>query len=285
MKTVFFTGATGGLGELCVHALSQRGWQVFAAGTNNEKLKKLGQLSNVIPLHANVRDMESLTAAKEELLKYTDRLDAVVNFAGISVFSSLVEGEAIPLMEKLIDINVLGTARVNALMIDLIEKGQGRIINCSSTVGWAASQPFAGAYCASKRAIEAYNDSLRRELMFIGISVIKIQPGAYQTKLLSGIDDEYFKALKSTTRYHTVLKRLKFMMDKVLGNAGNPQDLIDTVIRALEDKRPRLKYRKGSGFLMYLISVLPSRLLDWGYRTVLKLPWRKTEQQSGASIS
>ena len=272
MKTVFFTGATGGLGELCVRALSQRGWQVFAAGTNREKLKELEQLPHVIPLHANVRDMNSLMAAKEKLLEYTDRLNAVVNFAGISAFSSLVEGEAIPLMEKLIDINVLGTARVNALMIDLLEKGQGRIINCSSTAGWAASQPFAGAYYASKRAIEAYNDSLRRELMFIGIPVIKIQPGAYQTKLLSGIDDEYLKTLKSTTRYQTVLRRLKFMMDKVLGAAGDPQELVDTVTKALEDKHPRLQYRKGAGFLMYLLSALPGRLVDWGYRTVLKLP-------------
>lgn len=273
MKTVFFTGATGGLGELCVRALSQRGWQVFAVGTNEEKLRALGQLPHVVPLHANVRDMDSLAKAKEEMLKHTDRLDAVVNFAGISVFSSLVEGQAIPLMEKLMDINVLGTARVNALLIDLVEKGRGRIINCSSTVGWAASQPFAGAYCASKRAIEAYNDSLRRELMFIGIPVIKIQPGAYQTKLLSGIDDEYFKALNATTRYQKVLRRLKFVMDKVLGGAGNPQDLVDTVVRALEDKRPRIKYRKGTGFLMYLMSALPSSLVDWGYRMVLKMPW------------
>lgn len=273
MKTVFFTGATGGLGELCVKALSQRGWQVFAGGTNKEKLKELGQLPNVIPIHANVRDMDSLKAAKEEMLRYTDHLDAVVNFAGISVFSSLIEGEAIPLTEKLIDINVLGTVRVNALMIDLIEKGKGRIVNCSSTVGWAASQPFAGAYCASKRAIEAYNDSLRRELMFIGIPVIKIQPGAYQTKLLSGMDDEYLRTLKNTTRYEKVLTRLKFMMDKVLGRAGDPQELVDTVIRALEDKRPRIKYRKGTGFLMYLMSILPSALVDWGYRTVLKLPF------------
>ena len=272
MKTVFFTGATGGLWELCVRALSQRGWQVFAAGTNKEKLRELKQLPHVIPLHANVRDMDSLTAAKGKLLEHTDRLNAVVNFAGISVFSSLVEGEAIPLMEKLIDINVLGTARVNALMIDLLEKGQGRIINCSSTAGWAASQPFAGAYYASKRAIEAYNDSLRRELMFVGIPVIKIQPGAYQTKLLSGINDEYLKILKSTTRYQTVLRRLKFMMDRVLDTAGDPQELVDTVTRALEDKRPRLKYRKGAGFLMYLMSALPGGLVDWGYRTVLKLP-------------
>jgi hypothetical protein len=87
------------------------------------------------------------------------------------------------------------------------------------------------------------------------------------------MDDEYLRTLKNTTRYEKVLTRLKFMMDKVLGGAGDPQELVDTVIRALEDKRPRIKYRKGTGFLMYLMSILPSALVDWGYRTVLKLPF------------
>ena len=80
------------------------------------------------------------------------------------------------------------------------------------------------------------------------------------------------KTLESTARYQTVLRRLKFVMDKVLGAAGDPQELVDTVTKALEDKHPRLQYRKGAGFLMYLLSALPGRLVDWGYRTGLKLP-------------
>lgn len=272
MKSVFFTGATGGLGELCVRELSQRGWQVFAAGTNERKLEELGKLPHVIPVYADVRSMESLLAAREELARHTDRLDAVVNFAGISVFSSLVEGEGVTLMEKLMDINVMGTARVNGLLIEFVERGKGRIINCSSTVGWSASQPFAGAYCASKRAIEAYSDSLRRELMFLGIPVIKIQPGAYQTQLLSGMDGSFEKALQITTRYQRVLTKLKFVMDLVLKRAGDPQELVDVVVRALEDKKPKIKYRKGTSPLMYALSALPGRVVDWGYRTVLKLP-------------
>ncbi len=69
MKTVFFTGATGGLGERCVRTLSRRGWQTkLAAGTNREKLKELEQLPHVIPLHANVRDMNSLMAPRKSCL-------------------------------------------------------------------------------------------------------------------------------------------------------------------------------------------------------------------------
>lgn len=280
MKTVFFTGATGGLGELCVRALSQRGWQVFAVGTNQDKLAQLALIPNVVPLQADVCNMDSLQAAREELLRHTDRLDAVVNYAGISAFTSLVEGDGVPLMEKLIDINLMGTARVNALLLDLVEKGKGRIVNCSSTVGWAAAQPFNGAYCASKRGLEGYSDSLRRELMFIGIPVIKLQPGAYRTPLLSGINFSYQRALDATTRYTKVLKALKLVMDAVLRDAGDPQELVDTLIKALEDKKPRIKYRKGAGFLMHLMSVLPAPMVDWGYRAVLHLSAKYGERNT-----
>lgn len=44
MRTVFFTGATGGLGIPCVELLASRGWTVFAAGTNEEKLKAMGSI-------------------------------------------------------------------------------------------------------------------------------------------------------------------------------------------------------------------------------------------------
>ena len=43
-------------------------------------------------------------------------------------------------------------------------------------------------------------------------------------------------------------------------------------MRALEDKKPKIKYRKGTSPLMYALSALPGRVVDWGYRTVLKLP-------------
>lgn len=266
MKQIFFTGATGGLGEVCVRALAARGWRVFAGGTNEAKLQALAAVPNVIPIRVDVTDVSSLREAHQAVLSHTDRLDAVANFAGLTAFASLVEGDAIAVCERLVDINVMGTVRTNALFFDLIEAGHGRIVNCSSSAGWMTAQPFAGPYVLSKRAIEAYSDSLRRELMYLGIPVIKIQPGSYQTHITGEVSRGYDQVFATTTRYRAVLARMKPLMDQTLRHSGDPADLARVVVRALEAKRPRARNRKGSGVLLSLLELLPEAGVDWVYK-------------------
>ena len=270
MKTVLFTGATGGLGTACVTMLASRGWTVFAIGTNKAKLKALGTISNVIPICADVIDTASMIAARDIVLQKTDRLDAIANFAGISAFSSLIEGDPITLSERMLDINVMGTVRTNALFIDLIERGHGRIVNCSSSAGWMTAQPFAGAYTMSKRAVEGYSDSLRRELMFLNIPVIKIQPGSFHTEMTDKTNGDYDQVLSQTTRYQRVLTTMKPLMDSTLDHSGNPDRLAKTVVRALEAERPKQKYRIGTGVALAMLEILPEAWVDALYKAFLK---------------
>ncbi len=265
MKAVFFTGATGGLGESCVRELAQRGWTVFAAGTNEGKLRELAVNPNIIPIRMDVADLDSIKAAHEVVLSRTDRLDALVNFAGLTAFTSMVEGEAIAMTERLLDVNVMGPVRVNYVFFDMIEKGHGRIVNCSSSAGWMKAQPFAGPYVLSKWALEGYNDSLRRELMYLDIPVIKIQPGSFRTKISGVVMEGFDRALAGTKRYRYVLNKMKPLMDAILRRSGDPQKLAMVVVKALEAKRPRLQYRKASG-LLSLLEILPERGVDGVYK-------------------
>ena len=66
-ENCFLTGATGGLGNY-VYRFVQKGWQVFAVGTNNEKLRELKQATQCNPINANVCDIDNLKAAKENCL-------------------------------------------------------------------------------------------------------------------------------------------------------------------------------------------------------------------------
>lgn len=271
MKTVLFTGATGGLGTACVTMLASRGWTVFAIGTNKEKLKALGNISNVIPICADVTDSASMTAARDVVLQKTDRLDAIANFAGISAFSSLIEDDPITLSERMLEINVMGTVRTNALFFDLIERGHGRIVNCSSSTGWMTAQPFAGAYTMSKRAVEGYSDSLRRELMFLNIPVIKIQPGSFRTAMTDKTNGDYDQVLSQTTRYQRVLTTMKPLMDSTLVHSGNPNHLAKTVVRALEAEKPKQKYRIGTGAALAMLEILPEAWVDVLYKALITL--------------
>ena len=271
MKYVFFTGATGGLGEACVILLAGQGWTVFAAGLNDDKLKTLGSIPNVIPVKTDVTDMESLRQARETVMSHTDRLDAVVNFAGLTAFASLVEGDPVAITQHLLDVNVMGMVRTNAVFFGLLEKGRGRIVNCSSSAGWMTAQPFAGAYVLSKRAIEGYNDSLRRELMYLDIPVIKIQPGSFRTHITGIVTDGYDRVFSQTSRYRAVLQKMKPMMDSTLKHSGSPEVLAKVVLKALEAKHPRQRYRKGSGALLSLLEILPEPCVDAIYKLFFKV--------------
>lgn len=270
LKYVFFTGATGGLGMACVKMLSIHGWMIFAGGTNKDKLKALGEIPNVLPVYADVADTNSIKVARDTVLLHTDHLDAIVNFAGITSFDSLVEGDPVSKAERLLSINVMGTLRTNFIFFDLIEKCHGRIVNCSSSAGWMTAQPFNGAYVMSKRAVEGYNDSLRRELMYLKIPVIKIQPGSFRTAITDEITDSYARVLSHTKRYRYVLQKMKPLMDSTLHHSGDPHDVARVVVKALKAKHPKLKYRIGSGALLTLLELLPEPMVDFVYKLLGK---------------
>jgi len=269
MKYVFFTGATGGLGEACVEALSRTGrWTIFAAGTNEAALDRLGELPNVIPVRVDITEQASVEAALEAVKARTETLDAVVNFAGLASFASLVEGDSLGAIERLLAVNLVGTARVNRTFFEMIHKGHGRIVNCSSESGWMTPTPFAGPYVLSKYAVEAYSDSLRRELMFLGISVIKIQPGSFETPVRQKVNDLFQKSLAETQYYRKLLLRLKPLMVMELGQRNDVRRLADALLKALESSRPRLQYRVGTGRLLALLELFPERWVDKIYMLV-----------------
>lgn len=271
MRYVLFTGATGGLGSLCVREISLNGnWTVFALGTNEAMLEQLRQLPNVVPIKTDITVQESVDDAYKTVQSYTDALDAVVNFAGQTYFTSLVEGDSVAAIDRLLQVNLLGTARVNRTFFEMVYKGSGRIINCSSESGWMTPQPFAGPYVLSKYALEAYNDCLRRELMFLNIPVTKIRPGSYETKLTKQINGYFDKTVMETRYYREILLKMKPLMTMELNQRNDPYRLVKTVIKALEAKHPKLQYRVGTGKLLLMLELLPERCVDGVYKLILK---------------
>jgi len=276
MKYALLTGATGGLGGLCARALAETGrWTVFAAGTNAQALEELGRLARVVPVEMDVTRGESVEKAREAVARRVDALDAVVHFAGLTAFTSMVEGDAVRVIERLLAVNVTGAARVNRAFFGMIEKGRGRIVHISSESGWMTPQPFAGPYVLSKYALEAYNDSLRRELMFLGIPVVKVQPGSFETRITRQIQQGFESTLAATSRYRDVLTRMRPLMDMELRQKNDPGRLTGIVLRAMEAPRPRRNYRVGTGKMLLLLELLPESWVDALYRAILNIGFLK----------
>ena len=110
---------------------------------------------------------------------------------------------------------------------------------------------------------------MRRELMYLGIPVIKIQPGSFNTALTQGVYSKYEKALSETKYYRKVLTKMKPLMELELKQNNNPAKLVKVVLRALETPKPKLRYRVGTGKLLAMLEIFPERCVDVMYRLLL----------------
>lgn len=223
MKYALVTGATSGLGNEVAKALSKNGWFVFACGRNQGALEEFDS-EYVYPIRMDVTDQKSIDEAYEAVSAKADHLDAIINFSGVQEMASLIEGD-VEVIENVLRVNLMGMVRVNKSFFPLVLKCNGRIINCSSECGWMTPQPFNGPYTLSKYAVEAYNDSLRRELMFLDIPVIKIQPGSFKTAMHDKTAKSFDKLIENTKYYKDVLSTMKAAMTLELKCANDPKYL------------------------------------------------------------
>ena len=270
MKYALFTGAGGGLGGAGAKALASAGWTVFAADINKAALDEIGTTPNIIPIVMDVTSQESIDAAVETVKRTTDKLDAVINFSGIHTMGSMIEGDIVPTMERMIDVNVMGMVRVNRAFFEMVKAGGGRIINCSSECGYMKAQPFNGPYTVTKYAVEAYTDSLRRELLCQGVRVIKIQPGSFKTNLIADAGAGFDQLYHNTRYYKNALTKMQPLMTREFKRANDPVHLVRVLLKAATKKKPKINYRIKNSKLLGLMELIPNGLLDAIYKSFMK---------------
>jgi len=260
-KSVFITGGAGGLGGCTARFLAERGWRVFAADFDAEALEVVAAEANITAIPLDVTDSASVDAARRSVEALVSGLDGVVNFAGVLAVGSLVEIEEAAL-HRVLDVNVMGTYRVNKAFFPLVLARKGRIVNISSETGWQSGMPFNGPYGMSKHAIEAYSDALRRELMFLGVPVVKIQPGPFRTEMVASIERVFSAAAAASTHFGKLLGELMHLATKEQAKAHDPLLIAQTVHRALTTPHPPPAYSVKPDLQRAALNLLPARLAD-----------------------
>ena len=255
-KTVLITGAGGGLGAATADIFTSNGWTVFAAD-----VVPVNEGPGRHPLSIDVTSVESCEKAATEIAQHCDGLDAVINFAGILDVGSLVEVTE-EQMRRIIDINLLGTFRVNKAMFELVLARKGRIVNISSEAGRTPSGPIGGPYSISKHAVEAYSDSLRRELMFVGIPVIIVQPGTFRTNMSGAIGERFQKAVHPGSVFASLVEKVAKEAVKEDAKAKDPGILAKAVWDAVNSSKPKDRYAVGHNAASSVTTRLPARVFD-----------------------
>ncbi len=185
------TGASSGIGAATARALVAAGGSVVLVARRAELLRKLkDELGPSV--HTMVVDLLQRGAADEIMKAVLDlhgRLDIVINNAGI-VDIAPIEAADLSRFEQMLLLNAMVPMQITKASIPhLRANGRGHIVNLSSTSGLFTA-PGAGGYSASKHAVEAFSEALRREVSKAdSIRVTVIEPGPVATEFASHIQN------------------------------------------------------------------------------------------------
>jgi NAD(P)-dependent dehydrogenase (short-subunit alcohol dehydrogenase family) len=178
MPTVLLSGASTGIGRATAGRLGRSGWRVLAGARKDADLAALGTLAGVEPLRLDVTSEADVAAAAAAA---GERLDALVNNAGIAV-TGPVEVLPVSAWREQLEVNLLGQVALTRAVLPAVVRARGRVVSVSS-IGGRMALPLFGPYAASKYALEAMTDSLRREVRGQGVDVVSIEPGAIATPI------------------------------------------------------------------------------------------------------
>ncbi len=185
MKTILITGATSGIGLATAKIFAQNNFKIIITSRKQENLDKtttlLDNSSNVLALKFDVSKREETYIALQNLPPEFAEIDILVNNAGNAYgLESIPEGNEQD-WDNMIDINVKGLLNVTkALTPKMMELKKGHIINVGSLAGYEV-YPNGGVYCASKYAVRAITEGLRKDLNAFEVKVSSINPGLVET--------------------------------------------------------------------------------------------------------
>jgi NAD(P)-dependent dehydrogenase (short-subunit alcohol dehydrogenase family) len=264
-RVALITGASSGFGLLTAVTLAKRGWRVQATMRDlarREKLDAAAQAAGVldrIEFHAlDVTDSEQIAALASTLADRPSRIDAVINNAGFAM-AGFAEDVTDAELRRQFETNFFGAIAVTkAFLPQLRRQGSGHIVMVSSISG-RTGFPGVGSYSASKFALEGWTETLRFELKSLGIQVVLVEPGAFETDIWTrnAVVSEHTQDEKSPNAARISSWRKAIQSPKARADA---QVVADGIAAILDNPKPGLRYVFGKDAKMALMM---RKLLPW----------------------
>lgn len=250
-RTAVVTGASSGIGRAIAETLGDAGAHVVLGGRTPdamaESVAKIAAAGGTAEAHAgDIRDPAVARALVEQATASTGRLDIMVNNAGVSFPEPILDGDP-EHWRTMLETNVLALlvgcqAAVRAMRACGAE---GHIVNISSV---AAQRRDSGVYGATKHAVNAINETLRRELQEDPIKVVTVMPGAIATSFARNFDSAVLRTMVAVAAGGSAgelgeveLTQGERIPDEVLAGARTglpehlcaPEDVADAVLWAV----------------------------------------------------
>ncbi|WP_029118149.1 SDR family NAD(P)-dependent oxidoreductase [Mycobacterium sp. URHB0044] len=224
-KTALITGGTAGIGLACATLLAREGASVIITGRDAERGKAAAAAidGTVRFVQTDLSDIDAVNS----LVQQAGSVDILVNNAA-SFPAALTVDQAVASFERTFNTNVRGSYFLTAALVPgMLERGHGSIINVTSMVA-SKGVPGAGAYSASKAAVESLTRTWAAEFGAHGVRVNSIAPGPTKTE---GVEAEWGETNEELGR------------SLPLGRTARPEEIAEAVLFLAS---PRSSFVTGS---------------------------------------
>lgn len=225
-KTVLITGASSGIGEATALRLAEDGHRLFLGARRIERLDALAARIETAGGIASFRRLDVTDAADVQqfvggAVGTYGGVDVMINNAGVMPLSALAENK-VDEWNRMIDVNIRGVLHgISASLPVMQAQGSGHIVNVAS-IGAHEVEPTAAVYCATKFAVWAISEGLRKEHSG-DIRVSVISPGVTESELAESISDP---AARSAMRaYRAVAIPASAIADAIAFAIGQPPEV------------------------------------------------------------
>ena len=185
--TAIITGAGSGIGLEVAKGLKARGATVFGFDLNEGEMAPVATY-----IKCDIGDAQSVSDAFAEFSRQSNNLDILINNAGIGSLTT-VEHETDEIWHRVLNVNVVGTARVSRAAISLLRKSKSAAIVNTASIAGTDGIPNRAAYSASKGAVLALTLAMATDHLKDGIRVNAVNPATADTpwvkRLLNQSDD------------------------------------------------------------------------------------------------
>jgi NAD(P)-dependent dehydrogenase (short-subunit alcohol dehydrogenase family) len=263
-KIALITGASSGFGLLTSIELAKAGFRVVASMRDLTRRERLDQAvaqagagAKIDVRELNVTDFEAIPGFVDAVVQDYGRLDVLVNNAGFAV-AGFAEDIKLGELRQQFETNFFGAIAMTKAALPVMRRQcAGHIIQISSISGLHGSVSVS-SYAASKHALEGWSESLRMEVNSLGIKVVLVEPGAFQTDIWTRGAVMGEQATKPTSPNIERSLRMRSAIQKI--PKRDPMRVARLIVAIAQDPDPKLRYLVGPDAKIQLAM---KRILPW----------------------
>ena len=263
-KVAVLTGASSGFGLLTSVELAKAGFRVIASMRDPGKRERLvqaaaaAQVSDRIDVRAlDVTQVDDIPEFVDSVLRDFGRIDVLVNNAGFAV-GGFAEDIRLEELRLQFETNFFGAVAMTKAVLPIMrQQRSGHIIQVSSISGLQGAISVS-SYSASKHALEGWSESLRLEVNSLGIKVVLVEPGAFETGVWTSGAVIGQEAKKKTSPNFQRSLRMREVIATI--PKADPIAVARIIVAIAQNPNPKLRYLVGRDAKLQLAM---KRILPW----------------------